>query len=664
MRKVDLRKLKRFVLSNQTKLNKIGLILLGIVTVVSTGTVYSDLQNIRNSVNQLIIDAERSNNSSVAAVKLIHGSISQTVFDLITIVILTSFLAAIFIWNLARHIQLSQLLVSRHRDGVCITDKHLNIQHVNQAFCQLTHLSENQLYGHTLYDCFPKIFPTKESRIIEAFNREFVNQETDGTETNTEMAFAFVAQTKRSTKFGVLTIRDTTKLKQSEATFRNLAFTDHLTHLPNRAHLMGQMKTLIQNYSTSGNRFALFFLDLDGFKDINDSLGHKAGDEFLIRMAKRLSTSRRDNDFVARLGGDEFCILIEDFNDLDMLDAISKRLLDRIAEPLTLDGRSITPQTSIGYAIYPDHAQNRDGLLQAADMAMYKAKNAGKHRAVLFDPNITHMVRDRLDLEHDLRIAIDEQQFILFYQPQVSLQTGQMTGVEALIRWIHPEKGMVFPDQFIDTLERLGLMEVIGDWVILEACKQQKRWHDAGIDLDVAVNVSGSHFQSGNLINSTKNALATAGIPASRLELEITENVMQVADATIENFIALRKLGVTIAIDDFGTGYSSLGSLRTLPVDHLKVDRMFLHDVLVDEKQAVIISTIIGMAQALGLKVIVEGVETMDHILLLQSLGCNLVQGYYFSKPVASSDISALYHSGFHSNNISSPTKITQITKS
>lgn len=661
MRRIDHRRIKSFVLSNQTKLNKLGLLLLGIVAVVSSGTAYNNLHNIQTSINELLHNA--TNTSTTAAVSLIHRSVSQTVSELITIVILGSMVGAVLVWKLSHHIQLSQLLVSRHRDGICITDKHLNIQNVNQEFCRLTHLSEEELYGHTLYDCFPSIFPTHNKRNIEAFNREFIEHDVNATERNTEMNFSFVAQTKHSTKIGVLTIRDTTQQKQSEATFRNLAYTDHLTLLPNRAHLMGQMKTLIQDCTSSSQRFALFFLDLDGFKDINDSLGHKAGDEFLIRMAKRLSNCRRQSDFVARLGGDEFCILIEDFTDLKMLDEIANRLLDCVAEPLTLDGRSIIPQTSIGYALYPDHAENRDTLLQAADMAMYKAKKTGKHRAVLFDPKITHVVRDRLDLEHDLRIAVKEQQFILFYQPQVSLQTGQMTGVEALIRWQHPKRGMVFPDQFIDAIERLGLMEEIGDWVILEACKQQRRWHDAGIELDIAVNISGSHFQSGKLIASTINALAAAGIPPERLELEITENVVQVADTTIANFVALRKLGVKIAIDDFGTGYSSLGSLRTLPVDHLKVDRVFLHDVLVDEKQAVIISTIIGMAQALGLKVIVEGVETMDHILLLQSLGCNIVQGYYFSKPVASNEIPLLHHSGFHSNKISNPTTITKITK-
>lgn len=643
MRKFGYREIKDFVLSNQAILNRLTFLLTGFAAMALSSVIYNKLYGIQASVDLLVSGADSS-----VTLHNIHSAITESITALIVIVILGMIFSGLLVWKLGQHVRLSQLLVSRDKDGICITDKNLKIQSVNQEFCRLTGLSESDLYGTTLYHHFPSLFPSNGTSTVEAFSREVVEQGGNGTPSDTEVTLTFTPQTKHSTKFGVLTIRDITKLKQSELNFRHLAYTDDLTHLPNRAHLMDYMETLINDSASFEKRFALFFLDLDGFKDINDSLGHQAGDDFLKLMAQRLSNNRRENDFVARLGGDEFCIVIEDFSDLTVLYEFSERLLERVAEPIMLADRSITPQTSIGYALYPEHGDNKEALLQAADMAMYKAKNAGKHRAVLFDPNITSSVRDRLDLEHDLRIALQEQQFVLFYQPQVSLQTGQMTGVEALIRWQHPERGMIQPDQFIDTIERLGLMETLGDWVILDACKQQRHWQDRGVDIDVAVNISGSHFQSEKLVNSTMNALLTAGVAPERLELEITEDVMQVADTTIDNFVALRNLGVKIAIDDFGTGYSSLGSLRTLPVDHLKVDRMFLHDVLVDKKQAVIISTIIGMAQALSLKVIVEGVETMDHILLLQSLGCNIVQGYYFSKAVPSTEIPNLYHRGFY----------------
>lgn len=331
---------------------------------------------------------------------------------------------------------------------------------------------------------------------------------------------------------------------------------------------------------------------------------------------------------------------------------MAEKCLKAITRPLTLAERELRPRASIGITIFPEDGQNREQLLQAADSAMYAAKSSGKHRYAFYTPELTAKAEERLLLEHDLRKSIGTDEFELYYQPQIALNSGRMVGVEALIRWHHPEHGLIPPDQFIDVAERIGLISKLGEWVILTACKQIVAWRLLGLPpLRMAVNISGSHFQERGFVDATQQVLAETGVEPEALELEITEGVIQHTDQTIATFKRLKALGINIAIDDFGTGYSCLSSLKQLPIDYLKVDSSFLHGLLENADDSIIIATIIGMGHALGLSVVAEGVEREDQVKYLYGIGCDLVQGYYFSKPVTADQIPELAVKNFMQKN-------------
>ena len=554
---------------------------------------------------------------------------------------------AILTWKVYKVITLSSILTGRISDGICIANKHWKVISANPPFAEIIGRKHNDLPGSPLSDLLPGFSVSLNGKENQKTEFELLLPLAKGKSLIAEISLIPLATQRGKVSQCLVSIRDITELRRSADNMQQLAYTDELTQLANRVHLLEKLSKVIAPEHSPTGKFALLYLDLDGFKDINDSLGHSAGDELLKIMSKRFCNEVRESDFVARLGGDEFCIIFKDFVSKAELEDFSGRLLNKIAEPVLIQGRRFKPQASIGIAIYPDDGRDPETLLKFADTAMYEAKHTGKHRVAFYNLDLTKQIDRRLSVEQDLRYALSDKQFELHYQPQVSLSTGAIVGVEALIRWRHPTRGLIFPDQFIDVAEKMGLIAELGDWVIYEACRQQKQWQRQGVDLSVAVNISGSHFRSPELVSSTRKALAENKLQAEKLELEITEGVMQVSEGTLENFHTLNKMGVKIAIDDFGTGYSSLNSLRSLPVDHLKIDRIFLQNVLQDEKQTVIISTIIGMAHALGLKVIVEGIESVDHVLLLQGLGCNIVQGYFFSQPVPADTIVDLYFQVF-----------------
>ncbi len=578
----------------------------------------------------------------------VKSSVGESVNTLFLLIGAASFSAFALFWSLRKFIKLSGLLTTYISDGVCITRKHWKIRSFNQRFADILGIDRHDLMGESLISHIPAL-----QKIIDENTPADIGQiEFAGTRPNGEtfiatVSFFVLTYYKGQPSSSFIAVTDTTEIRRSQDNMHHMAYTDDLTQLANRPHLMEKLKKLIEQKERLSESFALLYMDLDGFKDINDSMGHVAGDKLLKIMSNRFTCEMRESDFVARLGGDEFCIILEDVYKQSQIQDFASRLLDKISEPVLIKGRKLKPRASIGVAIYPNDGENREVLLQVADTAMYEAKHTGKHKVAFYRPELTQRVDLSLSLEQDLRAAVENNQFELYYQPQISLNNGGVVGVEALIRWRHPERGLVFPDQFIDVAERIGFISELGEWTIRKACLQLKEWKKQGVYLNMAVNISGSHFQSGGLITATLNAIVESGINADQLELEVTEGVMQVAEKSIRNFHALKEIGVNLAIDDFGTGYSSLSSLMTLPVDHLKIDRMFLKNVLQDKRQAVIISTIIGMAHALSLHVIVEGVETEDQLLLLQGLGCNIVQGYYFSKPVSAEKIPAIYHQGF-----------------
>ncbi|MCB1755168.1 MAG: EAL domain-containing protein [Gammaproteobacteria bacterium] len=628
---------------NYVRLLLLSFGLLVAVEILAASTVFLSLNSIDSSLTNLVNSSYLPDAPSHA--ESIKRSAGRSVNTLFALVLGGSLLGILLFWSLNKFITLSGLLTQHISDGICVAGKHWKVRSVNQRFAEITGLSREELLGNSLADRLDCL--SSRSNREQSWECHF-----KGTRPNGEVYVATVSVFVLSFRRGrprrsLITIRDITDLKQSEEKIHKMAFTDDLTRLANRPRLMTKLQQLVQTGRRRSESFALLYLDLDGFKDINDSMGHAAGDELLKTMATRFTSEMRETDFVARLGGDEFCIILEDIDSHEQVSDFASRLLDKIAEPVFIDGRYLCPRSSIGIALFPEDADNRESLLQAADTAMYEAKRSGKHQSSFYKPELKQQVDLRLSLEQDLRHAMADKQFELHYQPQVSLRSGRIVGVEALIRWRHPQRGLVFPDQFIDVAERIGFIDELGEWVILQACQQLHDWQQQGLDLTMAVNITGSHFQSSALVPSTIKALSETGVKANKLELEVTEGVIQLADKSLENLLALKQTGVKITIDDFGTGYSSLGSLRTFPVDHLKVDRIFLQNVLQNQKQTVIISTIIGMANALDLGVIVEGVESREHALLLQGLGCDIVQGYFFSKPVPAEEIPQLVVSGF-----------------
>ncbi|GEM_PF-1882840 len=443
------------------------------------------------------------------------------------------------------------------------------------------------------------------------------------------------------------TVQDVTRQYESEQRIRTLAYSDELTGLASRSYFQRHLEDAIAIAARHHETFSLLYLDLDSFKDINDTMGHDIGDKLLKVISQRLSKVLRKTDFAARLGGDEFCILLDNVS-INYAAEIANRCLEEVNRPIRLETQTVNPRISIGIANYPGDGRNAQALLKAADSAMYAAKQEGKHRYAFYQPELTIRARKRLELEHALRLALEKNQLELHYQPQISLATGRVHGVEALVRWNHPEKGLISPGEFIPAAERIGLIQSLGRWVLETACRQARQWARAGHpDLQIAINISPTHFKDPSIVQQVQEALAQSGCAPANLELEVTENVVQTESDNMANFSRLKELGVRIAIDDFGTGYSSLASLKKLPIDCLKVDQLFIQDMVNDPESTTLVGTIIGLAKALGLHVVAEGVEETEELQILAGLGCEIVQGYIFSRPVPPEQIPALLDRNF-----------------
>ncbi len=444
------------------------------------------------------------------------------------------------------------------------------------------------------------------------------------------------------------TVQDVTQQRTAERRVRQLAYTDELTGLASRAYFHKHLEDRIRAAHRRAEHFALVYLDLDGFKDVNDSMGHNTGDQLLKIVAQRLQRGLRDTDFVARLGGDEFCILMDNVSDQYAAADVAGRCLDEINQPVDLGQRQIRPRCSIGIAHYPEDGEEVKALLKSADSAMYAAKGDGKHRYAFYQPKLTIQAEHRLQMEHDLRLAIDRGELELYYQPQIDMQSGRMTGVEALARWHHPTEGMVPPAEFIGIAERIGLIKEVGEWALRTACKQAMDWREMGLSkFMMAVNISPIHFQDPVIADTVDQVLRETGWPPENLELEVTESVVQTTVENLAVFNRLREMRLNIAIDDFGTGYSSLASLKQLPITCLKVDRLFISDMLKDPNSSVLLGIIVGAAHALGHTVVAEGVETKKQVEVLSGIGCDIFQGYFFSRPVPPEEIPALARTCF-----------------
>ena len=437
---------------------------------------------------------------------------------------------------------------------------------------------------------------------------------------------------------------DITARKQTEQRIHHIAQHDALTGLPNRSLLQDRLAQAVAYSGRTGHAVWVMLLDLDRFKFVNDSMGHKAGDVLLMTIAARLRSALRDTDTVARLSGDEFVVILTEHHDEALSTDIVQRLMESVAQPVMLGTKEFFVTCSIGVAIYPSEGAPAESLIEHADIAMYRAKKVGRNNVQFYTPAMNEEAQERVRIESALRCALERNEFVLHYQPQVNLVSGQVVGMEALIRWQHPELGMVAPNRFICVAEETGLIVPIGAWVLRTACAQTRAWQQAGLgQLRVAVNLSARQFGAPNLLADIAAVLEHTGLPPDRLEIELTESLfMSDVSLAVELLHSMKNLGVKLSIDDFGTGYSSLSYLSRFPIDVLKIDRSFVADIGRDANDAAIVASIIALAHNLTLDVIAEGVETEEQLDYLRRHGCDEMQGYFFSRPLAADAFEAL----------------------
>ncbi len=533
-------------------------------------------------------------------------------------------------------------------EGITITDPKGNIVDVNRAFMEITGYGRDEVIGQN-----PKILQS--GRHDAGFYRalwqsleetgqwrgEIWNRRKDGGVYPEWLTISRVTDDDGCLTHYVGVFTDISFIKQSQEQLDHLAHHDALTDLPNRLLLNERLDQAIRRAERHGTQLAVLFLDLDNFKHVNDSLGHPAGDQLLQIVANSLQKTVRQDDTVARIGGDEFVVLLEDIVKPGNAATAAEKLMSIFDEPMRLEGREIGISTSLGISLYPRDGTDPEKLLRNADAAMYRAKADGRNGYQFYTEELTHNAFERILLESSLRLAIDREELLLLYQPQVNLETGRITGVEALIRWQHPELGMVFPAKFILLAEECGLIHPIGNWVLRRASRQAKVWLDQGYEFGrMAINVAGPQIQRGELVQQVNAVLSENALPASCLELEVTEGfIMREAERAIDQLKKLGELGITLAIDDFGTGYSSLSYLKQLPVHKLKIDQSFVRDIPDDLNDVAISNAVVALGKSLGLTVIAEGVETEEQERFLKEVGCEEVQGYRYSPPVTAEEL-------------------------
>jgi diguanylate cyclase (GGDEF)-like protein/PAS domain S-box-containing protein len=434
----------------------------------------------------------------------------------------------------------------------------------------------------------------------------------------------------------VWSFRDVTERKRAEERIQFLAFQDSLTELPNRVLFRDRVGQAIARADRAGTRLALLFLDLDNFKTINDSLGHFVGDALLRMVADRLRLCVRETDTISRQGGDEFLILLTELGENETATPVVDKVMEAFRAPFPTEAGELKASVSIGISMFPDDGRDFDNLLKKADTAMYRAKDAGRSAYRFFNAHMDTEAVERLSLRNGLRLALERSEFVLHYQPRVDLHSGKVVGAEALLRWNHPERGLLAPGVFIGAAEESGLIVEVGEWVLQEACRHAAHWHENGMaHLTVAVNLSAVQFLRGDLESTVERVLARSGLEPGLLELELTESILiRDTETTLATVKRLKALGVRLSIDDFGTGYSSLSYLKRFAVDRLKIDRSFIHGLDLGSEDAAIVRAIVQMAHSLELRTIAEGVENERHLAMLRQFGCDEAQGYFFAAPM------------------------------
>jgi diguanylate cyclase (GGDEF)-like protein/PAS domain S-box-containing protein len=523
----------------------------------------------------------------------------------------------------------------------------------NQPFAKDTgHGSPEELIGKSDFDIVPETVAQRrcdEDRQIMESGEPRLNVEKSYVRPDGSTGWQVISKTALRDQDGRViailgTYEDITERKASEERTRFLVYHDGLTELPNHLLAFDRLQQAMAYADREGTKVALLFLDLDNFKTINDSLGHSIGDKLLREIAARLGKCVRDTDTVSRQGGDEFLIVLPALSDTDATALVLDKLLQSIHAPMEIDGHELSTSVSIGIAMFPDDGRDFESLMKKADTAMYRAKEAGRNTYCFFDKQMNDDVLESLQMRSGLVRALERGEFVLNYQPQIDLASGALVGVEALVRWRHPALGMVPPGRFIPVAEETGLIVPIGEWVMMEACRQAAAWHLAGYPkISMAVNLSAIQFKRGDVEKLVIRALKESGLDPARLELELTESIL-IRDT--ENILAtvrrMKLLGVMLSIDDFGTGYSSLSYLKRFSVDKLKIDQSFIRDLATDPDDAAIVRAVVQMARSLGLRTIAEGVEHEKILNYLRIYHCDEAQGYHIARPMPAEAMTAL----------------------
>jgi diguanylate cyclase (GGDEF)-like protein/PAS domain S-box-containing protein len=547
-------------------------------------------------------------------------------------------------------IQLAALVFENGSEGMVVTAADGTIVAINPSFTLLTGYTPEEVIGKN-----PRILQSgrQDAMFYQAmwsnliatghWEGEIWNRRKNGEIYAEWLSINSIFNSDGSVNRRVALFSDITKRKQSEELIWKQANFDPLTGLPNRSMFRDRLEQAVKQSRRAGLPLALMFIDLDRFKEINDTLGHEVGDALLVDAAQRLSHCVRNTDTVARLGGDEFTVILGDFDDYDSAERIAQTILNSLAQPFQLGAEKSQISASIGITFYPKDATGLDDLLKNADQAMYAAKDKGRNAYCCFTPSMQDAILNRIQLTADLREALADNQFQVYYQPVVDITTGVIGKAEALIRWHHPMRGLINPDDFIVLAEETGLIIDIGAWVLRTACSQVNVWRNQGqLSLRIAVNVSARQFHDVHFIDTVRGVLAETGLPPEALELEITEGMMMHnMEHTIAIIRTLRELGVQISEDDFGTGYSSLNYLKQFPIHTLKIDKSFIRDIGSDSDDAALVIAIIAMAKSLHLSIVAEGVETEEQLAFLRAQGCTQCQGFLFAKPMPEQEFGA-----------------------
>ena len=534
------------------------------------------------------------------------------------------------------------------QESLVITDANSVILRVNKAFTDETGYTPEEAIGQT-----PHLFQSGHHNndfyraMWETLHRTGKWQgEIWDRRKNGEVYPKWLTITAVKNERGVVTHyigshTDISERKAAEEKTRYLVYHDPLTGLSNRLAMHERLTYALSLIGHNKKQLALMLIDLDNFKTINDTLGHLTGDQLLVQVARRLSATVRQEDLVARLGGDEFVILLPDISSSTDAAHVADKVLSSVAEPYSINGQQLRTSTSIGICLYPNDATEAQELVKKADVAMYHAKAQGRNNYQFFTEKMQQAAMWRIGIENDLRVALEQQQFMLYYQPQLDLLTGKLVGVEALVRWQHPTRGLVSPMEFISIAEETGLILPLGDWVLQEACRQLAEWRAGGIKhIKMSVNLAARQFSDRNLPGRIQEIMTKYGLPADSINLEVTESMTMGSPAdAIEMMKVLTGHGQSMSIDDFGTGYSSLAYLKLFPASALKIDRTFVKDIETDQNDASICDITVLLAHKLGMKVVAEGVETEAQLKYLLSIGCEKIQGYLISKPLPADQI-------------------------